>query len=295
MSKIYDRLIFPLWAEMSRLRERIYRLEEDKKISSSVCVYSSFLLGGSHLRAHVKTQLKIYKDLGFTNILVVTSPVPLSKTNRKRICDSIGSEVSLLVFRPNHGYDFYSWKRGISLVRSVFGLQPTEILFTNDSILGPLFDLSEDMNWFRSGDEKSQLKGLTKSDEIAPHIQSYFLYFNRNLCLTGVLDAWLKRIKAYRKKEDVIGFYEVGGSLFLKERGVELLAKYEVVEKRNPTLYSWKELIELRRFPFFKKSLLTFHKHLLNRPELTSMLEGLKKAPGVNQEVLQIIQSEAQK
>jgi lipopolysaccharide biosynthesis protein len=227
--------------------------------------------------------------------LVITSPVSLSEETQRNICDSVRSEVEILIFRPNHGFDFYSWKRGIAHASKVFGIRPTEVLLTNDSILGPLFNLSADVEWLKKSDQTLQLKGLTQSDEIAPHIQSYFLYFNQILCSKGILDLWLQRIKAYRTKEDVIGFYEVGGSQHLQKRGVALLARYPLAEKRNPTLYAWKELIQSHRFPFFKKSLLTFHQNFLNKSELASVLAELVRDSQVNQEALKQIQAEIEK
>jgi lipopolysaccharide biosynthesis protein len=295
MSKLFDRIIFPFWARMSCFRERVYRLGQKGNAGDALCLYSAFLEDGEGLRPQVYWQLKAYNDLGFTTVLVVTSPVQLNETTRKSICNSIRSDVALILFRPNQGFDFYSWKRGLIRAEKVFGKKPVEVLFTNDSILGPLFDLSRDVSWLQESDERLQLKGLTRSDEIAPHIQSYFLYFNRTLCAKGLLAQWLKRIKAYRTKEDVIGFYEVGGSLFLQEKGVELVERYRLPEKQNPTLFAWKELLQTRQFPFFKKSLFTFHREFLDLAELRRLLAELESRAEVNQDLLKLLRSELQK
>jgi hypothetical protein len=87
----------------------------------------------------------------------------------------------------------------------------------------------------------------------------------------------------------------VGGSQYLKEKGVELVERYPLPVKQNPTLFAWKELIQTRQFPFFKKSLMTFHRKFLNTPELQQVLAELRSNPKANREVVEQIQAEALK
>lgn len=168
------------------------------------------------------------------------------------------------VISENHNeYDFGSYKCGFLLMQEQ-KLDYDELLFTNDSCYGPFFELKPIFEKMEK--KKCDFWGLTRSNygllkksQIlpAPHIQSYFLVFKRNVCESDVFLNFIKNIKHEDTKEDIIEKYEIGMSKLLLSNGFKA-ATY--INKYNHTVnhlaMKWERLIRWYKFPFIKTNIL---------------------------------------
>ena len=100
----------------------------------------------------------------------------------------------------SHGeYDFGSYKRGLAHARSMGWLeQSTHVLLCNDSVIGPLNDLSQVFEAVCGAPD--EVVGLTMSYQIRPHLQSFFLmmgrdvFLNLNVTISDKCSCWIDPI-----------------------------------------------------------------------------------------------------
>jgi lipopolysaccharide biosynthesis protein len=144
-----------------------------------------------------------------TKIVFVTTSV-LAEIASARL----GQYCDLIITRENRGYDFASWQVGI---KKESLLDYDEILLCNDSVYGPLFPLEEA---FKSMSEKDcDFWGMTESNQISYHLQSYFLVFRKSVLLSLVFQTFWKNVAIQASKMTIIRTYEVGLSKVLLEAG----------------------------------------------------------------------------
>jgi lipopolysaccharide biosynthesis protein len=112
--------------------------------------------------------------------------------------------------------------------------------------------------------------GITDSWWFAYHVQSYFLYFKKNIIESGFLKQFFDEVQVLSNKGDIINRYEIGLSKKLACEGfsVGALTEYRKIYQefhtldssinqdyiRDATVYFWKELLINRHSPFIKKS-----------------------------------------
>ena len=178
-----------------------------------------------------------------------------------------------IIIRDNFGYDFYSYKIGFDAVDELSRYQ--QVIFTNDSIYGPLFDLT---STFKAMENRSvDMWGLIDSYEYAYHLQSFFLVFNKSGITQPAFKRFWQRARPLTNKTLVITKYEIGISRYFIRKGFRLGAfcHYDDViqpyigrheddrtnrlisrQKINLTHYLWDKLIEDLQFPFIKVQLL---------------------------------------
>jgi lipopolysaccharide biosynthesis protein len=114
----------------------------------------------------------------------------------------------------NEGWDFGMWYKAI-LKLDISKYQ--QIALVNDSCI--LFKpLDEFMNWARI--DKSDLQGITSSEAVSPHIQSYFLIINKNAIKDSVDYFNINKILPH--VSDVIKTYEIGFSKYLISKGFKI-------------------------------------------------------------------------
>ena len=139
-----------------------------------------------------------------------------------------------LLRRENIGYDFMSYKVG--LLESGININTYEsVLICNDSVYGPLFDLQVIIE--RMNKLSCDFWGMTRSLEGPPHLQSYFIYFNKPVLQSGHLVAFFTQVCIEQSKKDIIQKYEIGLTQYLCREGY----KYAWVA----TLPSLKEKVRL--------------------------------------------------
>lgn len=130
----------------------------------------------------------------------------VSTSAREAELERIRAIAEIAIARENVGYDFISWKLGYELLEDKADFD--EVLFANDSVYGPVFDIAE---IFKKMERKGYLFwGLVRSHEVEPHIQSYFFCFSRELICSGVADGFWSQVEIVEDKMELIKKYEVG-------------------------------------------------------------------------------------
>ena len=124
---------------------------------------------------------------------------------------------------PHGEYDFGSYKRGMAAARAQgWHGSTTHLLLTNDSVIGPLAPLEPVLSCMQANDDEAW--GLTQSDQMTPHLQSYFLIFGKKVFENPAVQAFFDGIKRQETRHAVIEKYEMGLSRVLLEAGLTLKA-----------------------------------------------------------------------
>ena len=147
---------------------------------------------------------------------------------------SLAGVVDRFVPRENTGYDFGSWRDGLRDLgdRSRFD----EILFVNDSVYGPLFDLRPALESVRLQD--ADLAGMVLSAERQPHLQSWWFLMRRRLIGSAVCDEFWRSVSHQDSKEAFVDRYEIGLSQQVAAAGFRIAALVDGAHESPP---SWLE------------------------------------------------------
>ena len=123
-----------------------------------------------------------------------------------------------LIRRPNIGYDFYSYRVGLTSlgqnknIQGVFILNSSFILL-NSKRFSVLLDAMCDNS------RTSAIRGVTASYQIAWHLQSYLLYFDLEKLPPRWLDLFFEAVQPVNSKTELILTYEIGlGRLISKQK-----------------------------------------------------------------------------
>jgi len=153
-------------------------------------------------------QLEQLATLGFEILFVSNSEISAaSRAALDKIC-------SRAIIRENTGLDFAMWQHGLAEA-DLSGFD--ELLLTNSSIIGPVQPLAP--LWQTAAARESDFWGLTDSQEIAPHLQSYFLVFRPEVFRSPRFAAFWRTVLPYQDKLQIIRSYEVGLTRWLEESG----------------------------------------------------------------------------
>lgn len=160
-----------------------------------------------------------------------------------------------LIRRPNVGYDFYSYRVGYEYAVTHFVVQ--SILFTNSSYFvtddNKFTSLLVEMQ--RAGSEYDVV-GLTSSQQIAWHVQSYMLLISGGLSAKEWFAKFMRNVQPQNTKFEVILNYEIGLSqkmlgeaispkiLFQADAALKISAYKHWFSKivRNASGYDWMSL-----------------------------------------------------
>ena len=139
--------------------------------------------------------------------------------------------LATVIRRENIGYDFWSYKLGIDALGDRSGLQ--RLLLVNSSFIG--VDPERLFNAMLTPSEGPALRGLSLSQDLGLHLQSYCLAFEgRELIASARFSDWWQAMTPISDREQVIARYELGMSRWFAEAGVPLQAAY--VPDRNDLL-----------------------------------------------------------
>lgn len=236
-----------------------------------LCILCTFL-HTKNIPLYTFHYIKELKKSGYETMVISHSPLEEKDIEKLTgICCSI-------VIKDNFGYDFFAWKKGLELCDN--GIHLDNLLLTNDSIIGPFYELTP---IFINMNQKFDFWGMTENFEYNYHIQSYFLHANRKV-IQG--EAWVNywnNLKLYENKLDIVRNYEVElTQVLLKDKTISIgaWASIQAVQEKfslpaainypkapfwygvsNPTIRYWKELIVEFNFPFIKKNLFFGKEH----------------------------------
>lgn len=156
---------------------------------------------------HVEQSIRFYRNL-FDKIIMVSTSADTFTAGREGLVDEF-------IRRPNVGYDFGSWKRGLQAL-----VDPSayyEIVFANDSVYGPLNDLEP--IFLAPHLKDADFWGLVSSDQLRPHVQSWFFCIRHRLIQSGDMPKFLEAVDTIDDKQAIIDNYELEMQRFFQERG----------------------------------------------------------------------------
>jgi lipopolysaccharide biosynthesis protein len=148
----------------------------------------------------------------FTKVVLLSSKDSSSEEDKRFLLNE-GIEFK---YEKNEGFDFGMWYKAFQK----YDLNSyDQVALVNDScvLFKPLNDF---MNW--SASNHADAKGITLSDAISPHIQSYFIVLNKKAI--NLTAAYFKEHKLLNDIADVITTYEVGLSNYLIKNGAKISA-----------------------------------------------------------------------
>lgn len=168
-------------------------------------------------------------------------------------------------FEKHNEYDFGSYKRGFFYLKENGFLDDTsEIVFANDSCLGPLKPLNLFIEKWEK-ENKPDFYGITINNygfkystkpivpEYIPHIQSYFFLVTKDIFEKDFFINFMSSIKHFDNFEEVVKNYEIGLSRLISKNNFKMSAyfNFEGFEK-NPSLEG-KPMYETIKKGFFIK------------------------------------------
>ncbi len=161
------------------------------------------------------------------------------------ICDGLAA-------RENIGYDFALWSAAMLNDRRLFDAD--ELLWVNDSLIGPLVPLDDVMRRIES--LTADIVGLVDSYQHKYHCQSFFLCMRRPAITSAVFEGFVREMRSYIDKTDVINKYELEFYSKMVAGGLSFDVAFRsdrlgFAKHKNATVQYWRELLKAG-FPFIK-------------------------------------------
>ncbi|MBL7932743.1 MAG: hypothetical protein JNL60_12615 [Bacteroidia bacterium] len=174
----------------------------------SLCLFASYFKSES-VPYYVHVYLKELKRQ-FEDVYFLTSKEKLHETD-----ESVLKRNNIHILHlQNKGFDFGLWYQAL---QKIDVNAHNSLALVNDSCV--LFkSLDGFMNWAER--DLSDIKGMTRSEAIFPHLQSYFLLLNKKAI--PYLLSYFNEHKLLKDISDVIQIYEVGLSRFWYEKGLTI-------------------------------------------------------------------------
>ena len=203
---------------------------------STLAVFAHFDPGGA-VAPHVERYLAALRDA--VDRVVIVSTAELDDAARATL-----SAHGELVERENVGYDFYSWKTGLDHAGDWDAYD--RVLICNDSVVGPMRPFAEILG--KGAPKDVDFWGMTSSNEISPHVQSWFVVFERPVITSGLLHAFWRAMEPVSSRFDVIRRYEVGLSKLLLTGGLRM-GSYLRLTPRAAITAELRHRVALERLP----------------------------------------------
>lgn len=148
-----------------------------------------------------------------------------------------------VIVRQNKGYDFYSYKIGLSSIKNIAEIDHL-ILFNSSFVT---INPEKLYRRFLSDVNEDGFYGITSCSDPNFHIQSYFFSFKGSeLINSNLFKLWWKNIKYLRSKLEVIHKYEVGMSIYFRENGIKLIPVFKF--KLSDQIYLFCTYIFMKKF-----------------------------------------------
>lgn len=130
-----------------------------------------------------------------------------------------------VISRENYGYDFWSYKIGIDQLTNKKSLDSILIFNSSFIIADPTLLIEK---FFSETPDYPCLKGISKSNEIDCHIQSYWIQFNSNSLINSeIFEKWWSKMTPISEYREVIKKYEVGMSQYFSDAGIPLISTFQ--------------------------------------------------------------------
>ncbi len=220
-------------------------LIKSSQLSNKNVLFITHTENGS-IKKFVFVYAKALSEQGFNVFLIIASDyskveIPSELLN---ICGNI-------LIRQNIGFDFAAWAHILKLYPEL--KKREQLLLTNDSIVGPLFDMS---NIFHIIEKREyDLTGLTSNVEYAEHVQSFFLLFKKNILISSEFSSFWDKVINLSTKSKVIRDYEITMTARFRAKGFSVNSITKNNAGNNETIYNWTGLIDYG-LPFIKMEII---------------------------------------
>jgi lipopolysaccharide biosynthesis protein len=219
-------------------------------LGAHVALFCHFDPGGA-VRADVLHYLRELSAAGFSVVIVSNSGhlQPHAMAALRSVCASV-------LVRRNSGRDFAAWREALEHL-ALPRPETKRLLLANDSVHGPLTAL---VPLLARMDATADVWGMTDSNELGWHLQSYFLLVGEAVLHSAVWRRFWRQVRPMHAKLLAIMWYEIGLSRCLTEAGFRLSALFPYTSvacgaAANPTLAASRTLRQAG-FPFVKRALL---------------------------------------
>lgn len=176
----------------------------------SICFFASYFTSKS-IPYYMEVYLKELKK-HFSEVVLFTSQKHLNQSS----LDFLEEEGVVLKVEENQGFDFGMWYKAFHLYE-VHSFD--QVALVNDSCI--LFkSLDEFAAW--ASQDQADYKGMTFSEAVSPHLQSYFLVLNKKA--TALLSEYFKKQGVLTNIHEVIKTYEIGLSAYFLSHGLQMSA-----------------------------------------------------------------------
>jgi SAM-dependent methyltransferase len=163
-----------------------------------ICLFSLYAPGGELSPATI-AYIESMVENGFTVIACIAMDDPTADFDVASL-----SAASGIVVHRNGGMDFAAWAGALRLFPDCWSA--SRLVFTNDSVFVLPNLMKPFVNQLRM--ETADFVGLTDSQCITPHFQSYFFQFQRAALSNPKLQSYWSKIQVFENKSDVINTYE---------------------------------------------------------------------------------------
>lgn len=203
---------------------------------------------------YVLAYLAALERAGFTVVVLSTADLPDDEQAKLR------AACALLVMRENVGLDFGGW---IEAFRRFSPIAAELLLLANDSVYGPLSDLSAFID--RLTAVPADFYGAVESWENGRHLQSWFLLLRPAAYRSAAFTELMTRpIPADLPKIEIIRRYEMALMERMTAEGLRHHAAFSPAaggmvaqeQQYNPSQLLWDTLVTRNRIPFVKIELL---------------------------------------
>lgn len=126
-----------------------------------------------------------------------------------------------VIIRDNYGYDFYSYRQGILMLKDGGISWQVTLMNTSFIIAEPVKLCNSYLEPITSMDLFDFI-GLTHSLEINEHLQSYLLTLSAALIEDSRFVDWWEKMSPLNDKNEIVTKYEVGLSQYIEELGFKL-------------------------------------------------------------------------
>jgi lipopolysaccharide biosynthesis protein len=228
--------------------------EHSAALGPRVALFCHFDAQGA-VRSDVLRYLTALHDAGYSVVVVSNSGAlqPAAMAALQTVCAAV-------LVRRNIGLDFCAWREGLELF-SLPRDNTEALLLANDSVYGPLQPLAPLLSRLSAGD--ADVWGLTDSDQIRFHLQSYFLAVSATAMRSEAWRRFWHGVRPYPSKHLMIRCYEIGLTQSLARAGLRCRAMWPTTAMTlpnrarntvNPTHDLWRQLLNAG-FPFIKREL----------------------------------------
>ncbi|WP_187972462.1 rhamnan synthesis F family protein [Aquibium microcysteis] len=208
--------------------------EDPNRHSQSFCIYVHYDRGRT-LHRYVRDQVAALAVHGYRIIFV-------SHARSRPDLEALAPHCMQLFHRRNIGHDFGAYGFGLRWLH-MQGLQPADVILTNDSCYGYFAGLGDMLAASRAS--KAALWGVTESYDIAYHLQSYFLRISAELYASKRFWTFVDRLPRTGNRRRVIRAGEIGLTQHLLREGFstesfvaykDLVADWNTCREKRPAL-----------------------------------------------------------